>query len=85
MKLESLKSSKFEAFKGSELQNSFKVLGGRLLKTTWTDSNGGKGCDTEDTKSGVKRDWTDSPCGMCRPIDMQNYDLSLEVITIDSE
>ncbi|MEZ5046153.1 MAG: hypothetical protein R2831_04095 [Chitinophagaceae bacterium] len=33
MKLESLKSSKFEAFKGSELQNAFRVLGGEKVRT----------------------------------------------------
>jgi hypothetical protein len=33
MKLESLKTSKFEAFKGSELQNSFITKGGQINRT----------------------------------------------------
>jgi hypothetical protein len=33
MQLESLKSSKFEAFKGSELQNSFITKGGQINRT----------------------------------------------------
>ena len=49
MKLESLKSSKFEAFKGSELQNLIKINGGQAIATdggsystgkTKTDSDG---------------------------------------------
>ncbi len=33
MQLESLKTSKFEAFKGSELQNSFITKGGQINAT----------------------------------------------------
>lgn len=34
-KLESLKSSKFEAFKENELENAFKVVGGAPVNTTY--------------------------------------------------
>jgi len=42
MKLESLKSSKFEAFKGSELQNLIAIKGGLACNTTFRvmDSGG---------------------------------------------
>jgi hypothetical protein len=33
MKLESLKSSKFEAFKSTDLKNLFKVVGGQVKAT----------------------------------------------------
>jgi hypothetical protein len=52
MQLESLKSSKFEAFKGSELQNSFKVLGGQVIAT---ESESNTRFVTEGAKGGTTR------------------------------
>ena len=53
MKLESLKSSKFENFKQNEIQNAMKIIGGKVTETcirnncdTMNDqtSNGWKNC-----------------------------------------
>jgi hypothetical protein len=41
MKLESLKSSKFEAFKGMEVKNPLKVIGGQIQNTTYDVYQGG--------------------------------------------
>lgn len=54
MKLESLKSSKFEAFKGNELTASFSVFGGEC-RNTYRDKNtpsptDSTDCDTSNTK-----------------------------------
>lgn len=46
MKLESLKSSKFEAFKVNEIQDAFKVVGGAIIAT-----ESGSYKDTYDTSS----------------------------------
>jgi len=48
MKLESLKSSKFEAFKGNEVVNLFAIKGGLRTATTWHESGnpGNNGTDT---------------------------------------
>ena len=35
MKLESLKNSKFEAFKETKIQNAFKIVGGAPTNTTY--------------------------------------------------
>ncbi len=44
MKLESLRSSKFDDFKNNELQNPLKVVGGRIDQTTYqiVGGNGGR-------------------------------------------
>lgn len=42
MKLESLKSSKFEAFKENEIKNPLIVIGGLKTDTTWTTYSGGE-------------------------------------------
>ena len=53
MKLERLSSSKFESFKGSELQNAFQIVGGVQLPTRPIGGAGGApGCDTLDTDTG---------------------------------
>jgi hypothetical protein len=49
MKLESLKSSKFEAFKGTELQNTFMILGGTCYDTI-VAGTGAKDWVHDDTK-----------------------------------
>lgn len=75
MKLESLKSSKFEAFKGNEFVNSFQVVGGQCQNTyrdkttpTPTDSTD---CETHNTPVLVYDprnprspgcDWWDTAC-----------------------
>ncbi len=54
MKLESLSGSKFEVFKGNEIQNAFKILGGTEFATsheTYCDIyNDASGNDAKDTK-----------------------------------
>jgi hypothetical protein len=42
MKLESLKSSKFEAFKGNELQKSIQIIGGHIYSTNTIVERSGK-------------------------------------------
>jgi hypothetical protein len=62
MKLESLKSSKFEAFKGSELQKSFSVMGGQKVATEPGRLDGGNtqyNCDSYDPATK-----TDMECGI---------------------
>ncbi|MFA6152464.1 MAG: hypothetical protein WC716_14170 [Chitinophagaceae bacterium] len=44
MKLESLKSSKFEAFKGSEIVNAMSIKGGQCFTTQLPNTN--TDCDT---------------------------------------
>lgn len=39
MKLESLKNDKFEAFKGNEIQNAMKIVGGSEVSTTINGGN----------------------------------------------
>jgi hypothetical protein len=61
MKLESLKSSKFEAFKGSELQTTLKTIGGEI-KATEESINLGYGDlvysrDRYDTEHGCTEYW----------------------------
>ena len=47
LKLESLNDSKFEAFKGMEVNNPLKVIGGAQIATKWTLSGTDlKGKDT---------------------------------------
>lgn len=55
--MEKINSSKFEAFKGNELQNLLQVVGGALLPTRDTTPGGVPGCDTHDTGS----DTTENP------------------------
>lgn len=50
MKLESLKSSKFEAFKNNELLDTINIVGGRHLKTL---HHGNADCLRDETKSDV--------------------------------
>lgn len=70
MKLESLKSSKFEAFKGNELLNAFAIIGGVRQNTS---QNGqlmdSVDCDTSDTPEKAiskscprPHDWYDTIC-----------------------
>ena len=52
MKLESLKVSKFDKFKGSELQDSFRIVGGAPQSTTYNGSDGQSGSDVVDFDTG---------------------------------
>ena len=52
MKTEKLNSSKFEAFRGNELQNLFQIIGGVLIYTRPTAEPGTvTTCDTHDTET----------------------------------
>lgn len=55
MKLESLKSSKFEAFKSNELQNAMKVIGGAPIANSGTfqlDTGQNDHCDDSTSDDG---------------------------------
>ncbi len=56
MKLESLKSSKFENFKQNEIQDAMKIVGGYRADTGGVDSNGcAKDWVTDETQNGPGR------------------------------
>jgi hypothetical protein len=54
MKVASLKFPKFEAFKGSEVHDAFKVVGGKPISTEPRREDGGKqiyNCDSWDPQT----------------------------------
>ena len=63
MKLESLKSSKFEAFKGSELLSNINIVGGQPLKTKKAGSSEFTDC------------WDDATGNDIHPTDGSHYDV----------
>ena len=46
MKIESIKSFKFEKFEDDKVNDLHKIVGGEVQNTTYKDSNGNAGCDT---------------------------------------
>ena len=53
MKLESLTASKFDAFKGTELQETFNIFGGAPIATTYKSGNSsGADCLDYETYNG---------------------------------
>lgn len=69
MKLEPLKSSKLEKFKSSEIQDSFRIVGGAPQATTYHSNDGTSGCDTIDweTDDGLHYQKCDYSRNVCPP------------------
>jgi len=51
MKFESLKSSKFDAFRSSEIQDTFRIVGGAETSTNYKSSDGTSGSDCLDKET----------------------------------
>lgn len=70
MKFESLNSQKFEAFKSSEIQDVFQIVGGKPTATSYNGNDGTSGSDcldteTEDGKHTVDGNGVDYNRGSC--------------------
>jgi len=70
MNFESIKSSKFDAFKSSEIMDSFSIIGGAPTATTYKSNDGTSGSDcldkgTDDGQHTVDGEGVDYRRGPC--------------------